>query len=259
MITHCPKGHRVDVAGDQVGLETRCPTCSQVFLVKDVTSGSAVNEVNESVGAERAPGVESRARHAASDRWADRLNLDVLETLRPAAQLLLLLGLLLALISRGWDSVGDRNAAAATARVQAEITDWNDEWEDRLDRVSQEETSLRQRDDLTAADRDRLDELRRERQRLTNERAIEREKEVQKWDDMERDARETQLENQTMKPWREAVFVFGTILFALGLLVVGYTTEGPVRWFCLALLAIILFGLYMGEFQLTAMSRETGS
>lgn len=258
MITHCPNGHRVDVAGDQLGLETRCPTCSKTFLVNDVTSGAPTSDRPGASGGERAPGVQSRSQHAASDRWVDRVNLDVLETLRPAAQLLLLVGLLLALISRGWDSVGDRNATASTARVQAAVTDWNDDWEDRFDRISEEEKSLRESTDLSATDRERLQELRVERQQLTNERATDREKQVEKWNDMERDSRETKLENQTMKPWREAVFVFGTILFALGLLVVGYTTEGPVRWFCLALLAIVLIGLYMGDFELTALSRETG-
>lgn len=257
MITNCPNGHRVEVPSDQLGLETRCPTCAKAFVVNDVASEGVA--ADSTVHRERAHGVESRRSHLATDRWADRLNLDVLETLRPAAQLLLLVGLLLALISRGWDSVGDRNAAAANARVQAAVTDWNDEWEDRFDRISEEEKTLREREDLTAADRERLEELRTERQRLNQERTSDREKKVDEWNDMERDARVTQLENQTMKPWREAVFVFGTILFALGLLVVGYTTEGPVRWFCLGLLAIVLIGLYLGNMDLTSMSRETGS
>ena len=82
---------------------------------------------------------------------------------------------------------------------------------------------------------------------------------MEKWDDLERSARETQAENEVMKPWREAVFVLGTILLALGLLVVGYTTEGPVRWFCLVLLAIILLGLYLGNSGLLEASGMTGT
>ena len=57
---------------------------------------------------------------------------------------------------------------------------------------------------------------------------------------MERGARETETENQLAKPWREGLFVLATILLAIGLLSLGVTTEGPVRWFCLVLLAIIL-------------------
>ena len=255
MITNCPNGHRVEVPAAQLGLETRCPTCSQTFVVNDVGPDGTTTHTGDR---ERAPGTAVHAR-AAWDRWADRLNLDVLETLRPAAQLLLLLGLLLALISRGWDSVGDRNATAANARVQAAVADWNDEWEDRLDRISEEEKTLRETENLSADDRQRLADLRVKRQNILDERAADRAKEIDKWNDLERSARETQSENQVMKPWREAVFVFGTILFALGLLVVGYTTEGPVRWFCLVLLSIILIGLYLGNVDLLSSGSVKGT
>ena len=256
MITHCPNGHRVDVPSSRLGLETICPTCSQSFVVSEAASGEAIPG---SDGGERAPGVAGRRAHAASNRWADRLNLDVLETLRPVAQLLLLIGLLLALSGRGWDSIGDRNASSADARVQHAITDWEDDWEDRLDRITEEEDTLRAEEDLTAADRERLEALRAERQNVLDEREIDRSKHVDQWNDLERSARETRSENKIMKPFREAVFFIGTILLALGLLAAGFTTEGPARWFCLALLAIILVGLYFGNVDLLPADRVMGT
>jgi hypothetical protein len=259
MIVHCPNGHPVELPADHAGLETRCPTCLQTFRVPS-TAGATTTAATTTTErqTERAPGVAPRQVHAAGDRWADRLNLDVLETLRPAAQLLLLVGILLALLSRGWDTIGDRNASAARARVDRAVNDWNDEWEDRLDRITEEEATIRAKDNLRAPDRERLDNLREERERVTEERATDRQKEVTRWNDLERNMRETRAENAVMKPWREGIFVIGTILFALGLLVAGYTTEGPARWFCLVLLVVVLL-VYLGGGDLLPTSAASGT
>ena len=151
MITYCPNGHRVETSADQLGSQTRCPTCNVSFVVAESTSATTA-EPSRTDHRERAPGVAPRREHAADDRWADRFNLDVLETLRPAAQLMLLIGLLLAFLAHGWDSTGDRNAKAAQARVDHAVNEWNDKWEDRLDRIEEEEKTLRAQQDLTADD-----------------------------------------------------------------------------------------------------------
>lgn len=239
MNTLCPNGHRVEVSAGQIGLETRCPTCQQVFTVTSTTHPSNATD----------PVVAPRT---AGDHWADRYNFDFLEKLRPFTQLLLLFGLILALFARGWDAVGDRNAASAKANVQAAVNDWNDYWEDRIDKVDAEEKSLREDPELSADERERLTELRTQRQQLLDERAADRAKEVDRWNDLEREARETETGNLLAKPWREGLFVLATILLAVGLLSLGVTTEGPVRWFCLVLLAIILLSLYHGTFSLVS-------
>jgi hypothetical protein len=187
------------------------------------------------------------APRAAYDHWADRYNFDFLERLRPFTQILLLFGLILALFARGWDAVGDRNAASAKARVTAAVNEWTDEWEDKLDSIEQEEKAIREDQELTAADRERLAELRDELQQLQTDRANDRAKKIDQWNDLERSAREAESDNQLAKPWREGLFVLATILFAVGLLSLGIATEGPVRWFCLVLLSIILLGVYWGS------------
>jgi len=179
--------------------------------------------------------------------------------MRPMAQAFLLFGLVLALFTRGWDGVGDRRVVASKSRVQSAITQWNDQWEDRLDRISEEEKSIRTKENLSAADRERLDKLRSDYMKLQQERDDDRQQQVGRWRDLERDAHEADAQNQMTKPWREGFFVFGTILFAVGLMTVGYTTEGPVRWFCLGLLAIIVCSIYFGADNGLKPGRVTGS
>lgn len=219
MDTFCPNGHRVEILAADRGSEMRCPICQSVFVAS-------------------VPATE--------DHLTRRWSLNLLEQMRPVAQLFLLLGLVLALFTRGWDGVGDRQVTSSKSRVQHAVTQWNDQWEDRLDRLAEEEKSIRAKADLTAADRERLDQLHNEYQKLQNERDLDRRQQAGKWDDLERAARETEAQNQMVKPWREGFFVFGTILFAVGLATVGFTAESPVRWFCLVLLAIIVFSIYFG-------------
>jgi hypothetical protein len=45
--------------------------------------------------------------------------------------------------------------------------------------------------------------------------------------------------------WREGLFWFGTLVFSIGLMTVGFTGKGAYRWMCLIMLAIIVFGLYV--------------
>jgi|GEM_PF-6919293 len=181
------------------------------------------------------------------DYWADRYNMDVLERLRPFGQILLLAGLIIMLLARGWDTVGDRNAAAANLRVQEEMNEWQGEYEEEINELRQEERDLQNQENFDANDQDRLNEVRQEIRGLERQRSRDEERQRDRWGEMQRDARETQAENQLAKPYREGLFVFGTTLFALGLLGVGFTTEGPARWFCLALLAIIVFSMFFGS------------
>ena len=252
----CPNGHRVDVLSSDIGQEIRCPTCQQLFVVSSTSStpGSTTGATSREAvgGASYRPTMDSdrsepATRHRASgDRLVDRWNLDVLERSRPLGQIFLLLGLFLALLARGWDDVADSHAQSARYHTQNAMDEWNDRWEDRLARVTEEQRSIRAQEELTEDDRVRLDELANELRDLESERERDRRKQLERWSDLERNARETESENRIAKPWREGVFVFGSILFALGLLVIGFTTEGPVRWFCLVLLAIIVFSLYLG-------------
>ena len=46
--------------------------------------------------------------------------------------------------------------------------------------------------------------------------------------------------------WTEWIFVIGSILLMIGLILVGFTGVGPERIICLAMIAIITFSIYIG-------------
>src|SRR5690606_875570 len=127
---------------------------------------------------------EARRFHptTADDYWADRYNMDVLERLRPFGQILLLAGLVLALLARGWDAVGDHHAAAANQRVEKEITEFQDDYQDDLDELRQEEASIQEDEEFTSADRERLSEIRQEIRDLQRDRAREQDRQRDRWD-----------------------------------------------------------------------------
>jgi hypothetical protein len=179
-------------------------------------------------------------RHV-TDRW--RFNL--LEDLRPIVELLLLLGLVLILTARGCDSVGDRYVDSARAKADYEEAKWNAYWDNRLDRIAVEEEAIRAKETQSSADGERLDDLRSRRRRLEDEREIDRRERVHEWNILRRDAQETATQHRMAGVWYQVVFLLGTILFSIGLLVVGVTGDGPSRWIALGLLAIILFSVYV--------------
>jgi hypothetical protein len=223
------------------------PTTHSSDTIHPGTSTTHAGTTTQTAPVEGRPAAAERFRHhptTAGDYWADRWDLDVLERLRPFGQILLLAGLVLAMLARGWDAVGDRHAQAANSRVQQASSEFHDQWEDQFDRLDAEEASIRASQNFDARDRDRLSEIRQERRDLERDRDVAQARAEKQWRDLERSARETQAENQLTKPWREGLFVFGSVLFALGLLGYGFTTEGPVRWFCLVLLAIVVIGTF---------------
>jgi len=47
--------------------------------------------------------------------------------------------------------------------------------------------------------------------------------------------------------WRQVAFLAGTLLLAAGLVTVSYCGDGPERWICLALLAVIVASIYLSH------------
>lgn len=249
METICPNGHRVEVSPTQAGTEIHCPICNQAFTVTP-SGGTSTTSSSPVVGAATSGstlGGGTRPAHRARDwrSFTDRWRFNLLDELRHVVEFLLLLGLVIALTSRGCDSVGDRYVASSLAKAEHAEIEWNDEWEERVERIAAEEETLRGRTDLTTSERDRLDELRSRRQRIEDERADDRRAHAVHWNELRRDAREAAAQHRMAGVWYQAMFLLGTILFSIGLLVVGFTADGPSRWIALALLAIILFSVFV--------------
>lgn len=161
---------------------------------------------------------------------------------RFVGQPLLLIGLMLVLLAKGCDSVGNRYLEQINGKLVLEKNKFDASWEPRIAEVRDEIEKYRTDEDSSAE----LEVATEKLARLQEERAEElRELEQKKWPDLEVAARNADSENKVWRYYREIIFVGGTILLTLGLLAVGFTDEGAQKWICLIMLAIIVFSLFV--------------
>ena len=140
-------------------------------------------------------------------RWPRPFSFQPLKHGAAFGQPALLIGLMAVLLAKGCDAVGNRNIVRLNAQVQLAQQRLNDNKE------------------LTP---------------------VERQEEQERIEDLQKDAKEARLTNDISGYWREILFVFGSIVLSVGLLATGFTSDGPARWICLLMLAIITFSLYVG-------------
>jgi hypothetical protein len=67
-----------------------------------------------------------------------------------------------------------------------------------------------------------------------------------KVEDLREDARNAGINNVMWGYWTEWIFVLGSILLMIGLILVGFTGAGAERIICLVMIAIITFSIYIG-------------
>ena len=59
-------------------------------------------------------------------------------------------------------------------------------------------------------------------------------------------ARDAEANNNMWGFWRECLFLLGTVILIIGLLVASFFGKGADRWVCLIILAIVTFSIYVG-------------
>jgi len=70
--------------------------------------------------------------------------------------------------------------------------------------------------------------------------------EFERWRTLELAARDAAHRNAINAYWYEWLLLLGSISLAIGLLLVAFQGQGVERWLCLAMVAMILFSLYVG-------------
>ncbi len=190
-----------------------------------------------------------------------------------AAQWLLMAGVVLVLTARGCDGLGNRNVQRLQAKSAAVEDQFNDEWEDKslpiqaeIDGLADDRRERQQAfqdrsdsgDPPTAEDRQGLDdklerideeiaEKKEEIAKITEEKNKKRREKLSgEWRDLRIASRDAARINDMWGYWREMLFVVGSQLLTIGLLIVGFNGQGAERWICLIMLAIITFSLYVG-------------
>lgn len=161
-------------------------------------------------------------------------------------QPLLLVSLLLILLARGCDRVGERHVARALAQAKLAESDFQDEWDRQKLSIEQELADLQAKDDPTTEERGRRDLLTEQLRVLNEQKQAElkrlRAGKLREFSTTARDAEATQSLGSF---WREGIFWLGASLFSLALLIVGFSGAGPERWMAWVMLAIIVFSLFV--------------
>jgi len=248
--TSCPNGHRLQVLPEQVGGKVRCPTCQTVFVAVARPAGPpsgepvrAAADAREEPLAAAKPGGGSAARMA-GEAW--RNTLSQRGPLLVGSQIVLGLGLLLVLSSRGCESLAARNVAALQAQIKLSQSHFDDTWEAKRQTLEDQIQTYMAKETLSAADRDELTRL-RDQQKKSVEDAAKQRKDLERgeWHELGIAARDADAEALTSAYWHQFWFTVGTILLAFGLLAVGFNGQGAERWICLAMLVILMYSVYV--------------
>ena len=191
------------------------------------------------------------AKHRESvrtSRWKSSKPTELFQHLAFLGQPLLLAGLLMVIGSRGCESAAVRYAESLAARVDVVETRLEAQWQRKRILLEMQRRNLEERQQPSPAEQQHLRELNEDLRRLDEQRQAELEdKRSGDWKDLTNAAREARAGVVMWNFWRSGVFWLGTLVLAIGLLTVGFTSPGPERWMALAMLAAILFSLYFAR------------
>lgn len=176
-----------------------------------------------------------------------------LEIFRFAAflgQPLLLVGLLLILLARGCDRLGQRHVARAQAQATQAESGFRDEWDRQKEGMEQELDELQAKSNPSAEERGRRDLLAEQLQQLNETKQAELNRlRSGKLRELTTAARDAQVAQALGSFWREGIFWLGACLFSLALLIVGFSANGPERWMALVMLAVIVYSLFLQQLE----------
>jgi len=163
-------------------------------------------------------------------------------------QPLLLVSLLLVLLPRGCDRLGERHVARVQAQAKLAENEFQDQWERQKMPVEQELNDLQAKADPSAEERSRRDLLTEQLDTLNKRKLAEQQSlRAGQLRELTATARDAEALQALDNFWREGIFRLGVCLLSLSLLIVGFSGAGPERWMAWVLLAVILFGLFSGS------------
>ena len=189
---------------------------------------------------------QPKAPHLLAARRDWTRPLEIFTYLGFLGQPLLLAALLLVVGSRGCESIGQRYVERVASRAEVAETRFEAQWRQQRAGLERQLAELDGREDPTPAERSRRATLSRDLQELNEQRQAEQQRlQEGPWHDLRDAALEARAANAMWSFWRSGIFWAGTLLLALGLSIIGFTGQGPERWMCLAMLAALLFSLYL--------------
>lgn len=192
-------------------------------------------------GRSSADGASHRAGGILRGAWA--------ELVRPGsrgAQWLLISGIVLVVVARGCDTLTHRNMARLAAKQAAARQQFDDQWETKRLAIQQQIDKLTAKTPAAPEDQKTIADLRTNLTKILKEQGEARKQLTEgTWRDQEIAARNAKWDHAMWSYWHEMLFVVGAIAFTVGLILVGFGSQGPDRWIALAMLAIIAYSLFV--------------
>jgi hypothetical protein len=166
-------------------------------------------------------------------------------TQRSRGYLALLIGIVLVVLARGCDSLGNRNVARQQARASLAVQEFDQEWEEKENEVEEDIAEVLE-GDLKPEEQEELNKLREKQRKLSSDKATERaERERDEWQELRFAATTAAARNTASAYWREFVFLIGALALSIGVVLLAMWGSGAERWLGLVILAIIVFGLFV--------------
>ena len=181
-----------------------------------------------------------------SQRLGRQRNPNLFEQIQLIGYPCLVIGFLLVISGKGWDSLGNRWASRLNANSQIAEQKFNARYESRINEYQAEIDAIT---DGNQPNGEQITRLNKQIADLKKEQSQQRSKlSKTTWFDMKVNARMAYANNQSWGFYRELLFVFGSMVLSVGLLVVGITGNPSEKWVCLIMLAIVTFSIYVGGF-----------
>jgi len=195
------------------------------------------------------PGVHNLVSHNPVNRAGGAVRGALAELTRPgsrSAQYLLISGLVIVVVARGCDTLSQRNVGRLAAKQAAARQQFDDQWETKRLAIQQQIDKLTAKTPATPENTKSIADLRTQ---LTETLKLQGEarKELTEgnWRNLEIAARNAKGDQAMWAYWHEMLFVAGAIAFTVGLILVGFGSQGPERWIALGILAIITYSLFV--------------
>lgn len=169
-----------------------------------------------------------------------------LSLLKPIMQPMILIGLVMVIGGKGCDALSLRYVSRLQSLETMQQAKFNTEWDRKQNNIQAELEVLLDKSNRSDRDNDRIDKLQEDLSDLVDERSEARSKLMRgEWFETQAAAQTAASNHRATGIFREALFIFGTLVLTVALLIAGFTEEGPARWVCLIILAIIVFSIYI--------------
>lgn len=158
---------------------------------------------------------------------------------------ILVAGLMLVLLAQGCESLATRYVNRITAKSQIVEQQFQDDWDGDKAKLRQREQEIETRSNATTADRETLNEIRRQIRQLDDANQAEMERLRQgAWRELQNAARDATANQAIWSFWRHGLFLLGTFVLAAGLFALAFAGKDAERWMSLAMLAILVLSFF---------------